>query len=600
MKKIGIYIFTVLTLTLGGCTQSFLNTSPITSRTSASFYQSPSDAAQALTAMYSVEPSVTTYQSIFVLANQMSDDCLGGGGQNDHSGQYDQFQTNSVNAYESPWATYYQGINRANTLISKFNQIKGWSSDAQRSQALGEAHFMRAYFYFNLMRMFGGPVNGKMMGVPCFTDPNNPTSLRSPVDTVYALIASDLKLAIDSMPAISYPAMDKTTLGHATKWAAEALMARVFLFYNGQAYGRTYSSSSATMPLTGGGKISNSNVVTWIDDCVSNSGFALIRDFRDLWPYSYTYSNKPGDSDYGYTKNNGLQWIEGYGTTPTEALNTEDVFSVHYSNFGGYSTGQSTTYCNTIDLYQGWRNQTQIPFGDGWGDCTVVPTVYSSWDSNDLRKQGSICDVNDATEGISGYVWGSDKQWNETGYWQKKYIPININTKVLVNGVSNGIANYSCDLFGTAANYGLDNTQNVMYIRFADVLLMAAELGSSNAQADFDQVHGRAYPGYVPGSVPATLANIQLERRHELAFEGIRYWDELRWGTLVNDLTAEKGAPEFNAGVAATYDPTTAISRFGVTKGFLQIPQQEISLSNEQLVQNDGWNSGDASSQYNQ
>jgi hypothetical protein len=445
------------------------------------------------------------------------------------------------------------------------------------------------------MRLFGGPVNGVMTGVPCFTNPNLPTSLRAPVDTVYALIASDLKTAITAMPAVTYPNMDKTQLGHATKWAAEALMARVYLFYTGAVYG-----SKTALPLPGGGTVSKADVQGWIADCADNSGHALIPDFRNLWPYSYSTTGKKGGSDYGYAKTDSLLWIDGNGTTSTEELNTEDVFSVHYSNFGGYAVGQSTTYCNTINLYQSWRNQTQLPFGDGWGDNTVVATVYSNWDSNDLRKQGSICNVNDATEGISGYTWYSDKQWNETGYWQKKYIAVNI--KDDFTAAKDGhYLNYSCKLYGTAENYGLDNTQNIIYIRFSDVLLMAAELGCPNAQAYFDAVHKRGYPNYVAGSIIGTdLNNIKIERQHELAFEGIRYWDELRWGTLAADLLAEKGAPEFNAGVASTYDPTVAISRFAVTKGFLQIPNGEIGLSNGQLVQNDGWLSGDATSQYQQ
>jgi hypothetical protein len=595
MRKLKIFLLTGLVAGLFGCSSSFLDSVDLTQKTSQSFYHTPSDVSQALTACYSIEPSITTYESIFLLGNQMSDECLGGGGQNDHSGQYDQFQTTSVNAYQSPWTTYYQGINRSNTLIQNFGQVTGWANDNAKNQALGEAHFMRAYFYFNLMRLFGGPVNGVMTGVPCFTNPNLPTSLRAPVDTVYALIASDLKTAITAMPAVTYPNMDKTQLGHATKWAAEALMARVYLFYTGAVYG-----SKTALPLPGGGTVSKADVQGWIADCADNSGHALIPDFRNLWPYSYSTTGKKGGSDYGYAKNDSLLWVDGNGTTSTEELNTEDVFSVHYSNFGGYAVGQSTTYCNTINLYQSWRNQTQLPFGDGWGDNTVVATVYSNWDSNDLRKQGSICNVNDATEGISGYTWYSDKQWNETGYWQKKYIAVNI--KDDFTAAKDGhYLNYSCKLYGTAENYGLDNTQNIIYIRFSDVLLMAAELGCPNAQAYFDAVHKRGYPNYVAGSIIGTdLNNIKIERQHELAFEGIRYWDELRWGTLAADLLAEKGAPEFNAGVASTYDPTVAISRFAVTKGFLQIPNGEIGLSNGQLVQNDGWLSGDATSQYQQ
>lgn len=573
-----------------GCKKSFLDSPDLTQKTSESFYHTPDDVAQALVACYSVEPSVTTWQSIFLVGNQMSDECLGGGGQNDHGGQYDQFQTTSVNGFQSPWTTYYQGINRTNTLIQKFSQVTGWTSDNAKNQALGEAYFMRGYYYFNLMRMFGGPVKGVMTGVPCFTDPNAPTSLRAPVDTVYALIAADLKNAITLMPVVTYQAMDKTQLGHATKWAAEALMARVFLFYTGASYG-----SKTALPLHGGGTVAKADVQGWIADCADKSGHALIPDFRNLWPYSYAKTSTPGSSDYGYAKTNGLMWVNGYGTTSTQGLNTEDVFSVHYSNFGGYNAPKSTTYGNTINLYQGWRNQTQLPFGDGWGDNTVVANVFTNWDNADLRKQGSICDVTDASEGISGYTWASDKQWNETGYWQKKYIGINVKSVADAHYL-----NYSCILFATPEDYGNDNTQNIMLIRYADVLLMAAELGCPNAQTYFDLVHKRAYPAYVAGALPANLINIKIERLHELAFEGIRYWDELRYGSLAADLAAIKGSAESNAGVKTTYDPAIAISRFAVTKGFLQIPNQEIGLSNGQLVQNDGWLTGDNTSQYQQ
>ena len=594
MRKLKIFLLTGLVLSLFGCSNSFLDSNDLTHKTSVSFYHTPSDVAQALSACYAVEPTILPQSSIFLVGNQMADECLGGGGQNDHAGQYDQFQTTSVNSFSSAWTAYYQGVNRTNTLIIKFSQVTGWSSDTAKNQALGEAHFLRAYYFFNLMRMFGGPVGGVMTGVPCFTDPNAPTSLRAPVDTVYALIASDLKASITLMPAVTYPSIDKTTLGHATKWAAEALMARVYLFYTGAVYG-----SKTALPLQGGGTVSKSDVQGWIADCADNSGHALIPDFRNLWPYSYSTTGKKGGSDYGYAKTDSLLWVEGNGTTGTEANNTEDVFSVHYANFGGWNNGLSTTYCNSINLYQSWRNQTQLPFGDGWGDNTVVPTVYSNWDSKDVRRQGSICNVNDATEGLSGYTWYADKQWNETGYWQKKYIAVNIKDD-FTKAKDGHYLNYSCKLYATPENYQIDNTQNVMYIRFADVLLMAAELGCPKAQTYLDQVHGRAYTGYVAGTYKATLANIQLERQHELAIEGIRYWDELRFGTFVTDLQAEAGAPEFNAGVAATYDPSVAISRFKLTKGFLQIPNQEIGLSNGQLKQNDGWGTGDNTSQYQQ
>jgi len=559
MKR--IYIITILSLVFSSCSENFLDTKNLMEKTDQSFYRTPTDADQALTGVYATLTMVNTPQNIFIVSEQMSDECFGGGGQNDHAGAVDQFQQNNVNQYSSAWSTLYQGVFRANTLIRKMPQISGWTSDNQKNQIDGEVHFLRAYFYFDLMRMFGGYVNGNVMGVPLITDPTNPNPVRATADAVYAQIASDLKYAITKLPSETYQAMDKSRLGHATKWAAESLMARVYLFYTGAVYG-----SNTTLPLAESGTVSKQEVIDWVDDCIANSGHSLIADFRNLWPYSYSNLN------YKYSKDNNLEWIGETGN------NTENVFSFNYSNLGQYGANSMTTYSNLINLYNGIRNQNNLPFGYGWGWNTVCPTIWSSWDDNDIRKAGSIYKVdNNAVEGLTNYLWYQDKQMDETGYWQKKYIPINV---IAPDGHN---YNYSCELYGRVEDLELDNTQNVIMIRLSDVLLMGAELGSTKAQYYFDLVRTRVH---LP-SIPATIENIRNERKHELAFEGIRYWDELRWGTLVADLQATTGANIWNVGVATTYSP--AIDRFNKTRGFLPIPQQEISLSNGKLVQNDGW-----------
>jgi hypothetical protein len=591
MKKIAIYLSVILTFTLSGCSQSFLNTQDLTQKTTGNYLQTPSDATQALAAIYSsylsaIDPN--NGGSIFLLSEQMSDECFSGGGQHDDQGAMDQWQESKNDQYGSTWANYYQGIFRANNLINNIRGVTGWTDESQKNQLIGEARFMRAMNYFDLMRMFGGPVSGKMMGVPLILDPANPTSKRASVDSVYAQIASDLKFAIDSMPNAAYNSLDP---GHATKWSAEALMARVFLFYNGQAYGRTYSSASATMPLAGsGGTIKNSDVVGWVDDCIANSGYATVPIYGDLWPYSY----KSATNNYPYAINNNFTWVGDDGSNGGN--NHEAVFQIVYSTFGGWNNNQSTSFCNSVDLFQGWRLQGTLPFGYGWGFCTVNPKVYTSgsWFApGDLRKDGSVCDVTNTSEGITpAYTWGGDL-WEETGYWQKKYVPINV-TAPASAGASMNIWNYSHEIYPTLTyNTSTDNTQNLILIRFSDVLLMGAELGSTNALTYLNTVH--AHSG-LPALTDASLATIQQERKAELAFEGVRYWDELRWGTEAADLATESGVTIWNAGTKTTYIPNTA--RFDKTKGFLPIPETQISLSNGVLQQNDGWNTTDGDKTY--
>lgn len=587
MKKTILYLSTLLLLGLSGCSEGFLDTKDLTQITTSNFYKTASDADEALAGIYSsyctaIDPN--NHGCIFLLSEQMSDECFSGGGQHDNQGAMDQWQQYNTDQYGGPWKYYYQGILRANTLIANIDNVTDWTSD-QKQQALGEAYFMRAMMYFDLMRMFGGPVNGTIKGVPLNTDPSKPTSVRASVDSVYAQIGSDLKYAIGNMPSVSY---HQLAPGHATKWAAEALMARVFLFYNGAAYGRSYESlgASATMPLTDGSTVKNSDVVGWIDDCISHSGYAMVSPFGNLWPYSY----KSANNTYPYAIDNGFNWVGDDGDS-NGGSNHEAVFEIVYSTFGGWNNNQSTAFCNEINLFQGWRLQGTLPFGYGWGWCTVSPTVMTTnnwFVAGDARQKGSVCDVTDANEGIApSYSWGGDL-WEETGYWQKKYVPINVKAPASA-GAKGNMWNYSHELYSSLTyNTSTDNTQNLLMIRFSDVLLMGAELGSANASTYLNMVH--AHSG-LNNTLSVTLANIKQERRAELAFEGVRYWDEMRYGTVAADLQAESGATIWNAATKTTYTPN--ISRFNKTKGFLPIPETQITLSKGDLVQNDGWNTTD-------
>lgn len=118
-------------------------------------------------------------------------------------------------------------------------------------------------------------------------------------------------------------------------------------------------------------------------------------------------------------------------------------------------------------------------------------------------------------------------------------------------------------------------------LRFADVLLMGAELGSAKGQSYFDRVRARV--GLQ--SLPLTLENIKNERRWELAFEGIRYYDLLRWHdeNLITQHRSNLTVKNLNV------DTKISVPFRAETKGFLPIPDQEIQKSQGVLVQNPGW-----------
>jgi hypothetical protein len=420
----------------------------------------------------------------------------------------------------------------------------------------GEARFLRAHYYFDLSRLFGDVClleTSEIVVVP-----------RSPAAETYALIASDLKTAIEKLPAVNYT---ETEAGRVTRWAAQALMARVFLFYTGY-----YNKES--LPLPDGGQVTKSEVIAWLDECTNTgmSGHDLVSDFRNLWPYSYV-------QDYFYTKTNKLKW-EGDG-------NKETVFAIKFPiNTANWDMPHQKS--NQICLYFGLRGQDNyektFPFGQGWGFGTVNPKIWNDWPNEDLRKKGSMFTVADRQE-VYEFQYGTtakDPQLEETTFYQKKYMPINVYSDPITRSE---VWNYSRTLYGnTVENYMLNNTQDLVLIRFADVLLMAAELNVNTPKGDAFLKRVRDRVQLPP--VSATLENIKRERRFELAFEGQRFFDLLRWH---DEHLLNENQRDILIYTTKTEKRTKTITYRPETQGFLQIPLSEIEVTNGVLTPNPGW-----------
>lgn len=551
MKKILTLALSTIFL-LSSC-EDFLDTESMTKKDTSNYPETEADANQLLTGIYSIIGRYEPLQSSFLASELMSDNCFGGGDQNDLLCKgLDQFKKSNEDMFRQGWRASYIGVFRSNFLISVLDDI-AWESQEARDKIEGEAHFLRAYFYFELSRMFGE--------VPLITAPEAVNVPKSPANETYALIAADLKTAIEKLPDVKFAEMDPADNGRITKWAAEALMARVFLFYTGY-------YNKETLPLSDGSSISRQQVVEWISDCADNSGHDLVDDFRNLWPYSYV-------EDYRYTGENSLKW-EGDG-------NKETVFAIKYSTLANWDLPYQKS--NQFSLYYGLRGQVNyvytFPFGQGWGMGTVNSKLWDDWDDNDLRKKASIIYALDKQE-MKLYRKGGGNLTDETYYFNKKYTPVNVYT----DATKSNVVNYSVKLYDmTETNIMLNNTQDCVLIRYADVLLMAAELGAPDAQSYFDRVRERAK---LP-SLPVTLENIKNERRFELAFEGVRYYDLLRWH--------DEDVIESNQKDIQVYDKKVpkkkTITFREETGGFLPIPQTEIELSKGVLVQNPGWEGSD-------
>jgi starch-binding outer membrane protein, SusD/RagB family len=218
----------------------------------------------------------------------------------------------------------------------------------------------------------------------------------------------------------------------------------------------------------------------------------------------------------------------------------------------------------------GMREQTTPPYGNGWGAGTVNPKLWNAYSANDTRRGASIISI--ADEAIDFKMKNSQREYS--GYYVKKYTPMS-------DEAGNSLA---VKLGGV--NFMIGQFQDYVSIRYADVLLMAAELGSANAQEYFDDVRRRAFGA---NFTPLTVSkdNILKERRLEFALEGIRYWDLLRQGVEVAAATIAETTTLENGGVATP--KTILASKIIETKGLQQIPYTQITLSDGVLVQNPGW-----------
>jgi len=566
MKK--LLFFAAALLVLAGC-EDFLDTESLTKKNTTNF---PANAADVQTEVVSIYNTLNTAiadpQCTYLYAAELaSDDRFGGGGDNDKLMQaWDKLMNYNTDASKPFWKARYQGIFRANSVITAVETMKLEGADI--NQLKGEALYLRAFFYHELAEMYGE--------VPLLTVCEALNLPKSPAKDIYAQIGSDLKAAISLMKNEKY---DKTLAGHATKWAAEALTARVFLFYTG------YYNETA-LPLVGGGTMSKADVVAYLDDCIANSGHDLVGDFRDLWPYTNQYTK----SDY--VKVTGVKGVDGKDLAWVGDGNKETVFAVKFSNFADWSTtiGYSNQYLLHFGVRGGQAYANTFPLGQGWGAGPVNPTIWTDWataEPTDIRREASIMPVKD----LKKYTFGGWSMMEETDYWQMKCVHISAKTGTKdSDGNDKYYSSFSVPMFGAADNFQLDGLNDLVLIRFADVLLMHSEL--SGTATGINKVRARAGLGQVAYSLPA----LKKERRWELAFEGRRWGDIRRWGEAADLLAKQEGVKIYKSGAP---DIMKAFgggykARYTATGGFFAIPESEIALSNGVLKQSKGYE--DASS----
>jgi hypothetical protein len=225
MKRTHIKFFTLfilVSLILPGC-EKFLNEDLQGERSDAQFYQTANDAELALTGVYNVLTFANSDNRIWVFGDVASDDADKGGIPGDQAdiGYIDDFTVSTDNGnLEQVWGLYYEGVSRANKLL---DQIDGINMDvARRDQIKGEAKFLRAYFYYWLVNIFGDiPVHVKTPTAEELQKAKTPAA-----EVWTTVIIPDLTSAATLLPE-TFTGKD---LGRATSMSAYALLAKAYLF----------------------------------------------------------------------------------------------------------------------------------------------------------------------------------------------------------------------------------------------------------------------------------------------------------------------------------------------------------------------------------
>jgi hypothetical protein len=607
MKKILIAILATV-IFISGC-KDYFESNPNGSYTEDNFYKNINEMQNALDAVYSVLREKTYQQDLALIGDGMSDDMVYEYSVNQDLG-YDalrlcKFQTTSDNMTVSSWYSInYRGIFRVNMLLKHINDsITLWyregldDSNIRKWQSIyGQALFLRAFYYFNLVRSFGGvPI---MPESPNYESYNYP---RASVDSVYAYIEKDLRTAAVLLPIETSFSTDAAysngEYGQANRYAALSYLMKVIIYQAKPGDGSTKWQEARKLGalLTGfSGDVNmtfseilkpevNYKGVSWdelktkfkFDKCLQ-TGSASGTDMTEMsktmetavFQKSSVISTTHSFVDWGKMWRLSFQNLE---------INGEPIFGIQVMNLQGVSV--SNIY-NFVDILYGTYYYYAPPF---------VPTL------------SLINEIAPATDKEPRKFYGIvSHNMNPIGHF-----PTDLSGET-VGGLGTEGNYYQCikrwlhSQLERPIDPWTGSLRNVMYMRYSEVVLFYAEVlnecgspmeatavlnkirqnlrSSSTITAD---VPSDKITDYTYGPYSVVRDNIYHERRMELMCEFDRFFDIVR-----------QGRADKLMNYAIKIDGSVSKQNGYFVRGkneILPIPQNEIDLSHGTIVQNPGY-----------
>lgn len=532
------YFFLIVLLAASMSCNKFLDTKPTSFGSPASYYKNATQLQTALNSVYDVitngsglyGPYGTNLAYRFAVTN---DESIGGVPYNEPQFIYDASTITTTS-----WTSLYAGIQRDNLLLAGIDNPSIDIDSTTRNVIKGQALFLRGYFYYWLVVLYGD--------VPLLTQPpgsvNGDVSVaRTPVKDVYAQILQDMTAAESLLRNAGFT---EKSLGYAEKVTVDAVwgyLAKVCL---------TMASPGASGTPVDAGKYQDA--ITWADKLISSPDHGLNPD------YTQVFKNLLQDK---YDVSESI-WEAGlYGTTAAEG--SSFVFYNTIKNSPGGAQGTTYITKKLHDAYASWDS------------------VRLNWNCPDYYYKSRPATFAMAADPANHIV--TTNAWNMfPGKWRRIYE----NTFAGAGGT--GQTSY--------------NSCNMPLLRMADVYLMKAEAENAvngPTQAAYDAINAvrrRAFKVSVttPNAVcdlPSGLSktafadSVKMERMRELCFEGIRKWDEIRWGSFVSDM---QNLLILANNTAAPASVKTICARVSEKHFLLPVSNSELQI-NPKLTQNKGW-----------
>jgi len=572
------------------CEKDFLEVSPKGIINSESFYASKIDAEQAVTAVYGMLNYMQVWDMWILadLGSVASDDAEAGGATPQDVADWQNidnftYTPGQPGALPQPYGVLYKLIFYANMALENLPGIPAIDTTATEAfieSRLAEVKFLRALAYFYLAQIYGEvPLVDHVLGASEFS--MGRSSLRS----VFDLMEQDLMEAIPLLPA-TWP---QTDIGRITKGAAQGLLAKVLVFES--SYAHNYQNDNHSLLFPGESRFKDltekwSEALTMAENLINSPEYELVgidgRKDYESWRgqtdgYRYIWTTDGDNSresvfdiQAGYY---GLGWLITRGSSMVYWTSARWIYNPNTGNpaetsMWGFNIPSRDLI---VEFYQEKRQPGDPLFDSGYPpDPRFNTTIHTDTiGANDSIQMG----------GSAPAYWAQicytfDGNWgNKTHTFQAKY-------------------ECSWDEFlGNGASWA-EAPFNNRILRFADIVLLASEaaiMSGDNAKAltyinmvrtraRMCGVEGNTCPAdYAPGTT-ITMEMLQHERRLELAMEGHRFFDLVRWNIAVEKLN----------GSYLTNQATSIV--FSSPKyDFFPIPQAEINTSQGSLLQYPGW-----------